>query len=223
MRPFTRFFAAILFIICLTLAAADRARADEVIFSSFGPGMTYITNTGGIFSGSNVFGGRVIAHSFTPAMNFTFTSAQLAVGHLSGPNTFQVILLTSAGGFPGSILETITLTNVAAPFNPGNIVTATSTLHPALNAGTEYWLMVFAPEPDTSIAWMQAIPGPAFSVFRSNSFHSITGPWPEFGPGNPTAHAFQVNGAIPEPATAVLAGSALLMMLLKRGIHKRRP
>ena len=201
----------------LASVTADAARADQIVFSNFGPGMTFNTVTGVTVSGSNVVGGQVVAQAFTPSGDFTFSSAQLAMGIIGGPNILQVVLMTSSGGFPGAILETITLSNAVAPFTSAGIVLANSTLHPVLESGTQYWLVAFAPEADTNMGWMLSLND--FSTLnRSNSFHSLTGPWPAVGF---RGFAFQINGTpVPEPGTLWLLSPALAAIAL-RGYRRR--
>jgi hypothetical protein len=213
MRTFSRLLFTIIIAAVLALATAGATRADQIIFSNFGPGMTFDTRSGILISGSNVLGGHVVAQAFTPSADFSFSNAQLAMGILSGPNILQVVLMTSSGGFPGTILETITLTNAVAPFTSAGIVLANSTLHPMLNSGTQYWLVAFAPDANTSMGWMQSL-NDFSSLYRGNSFHSLTGPWPEVGF---RGFALQLEGApIPEPATMLLLGPALAIMELRR-------
>jgi hypothetical protein len=212
LRTFSKLLFTIVIAAVLALATAGAAQADQIIFSNFGPGMTFDTATGIIISGSNVLGGHVVAQAFTPSADFTFSNAQLAMAILSGPNVLQVVLMTSSGGFPGTVLETITLTNAVAPFPPAGIVLANSTLHSTLNSGTQYWLVAFAPDANTSMSWMQSL-SDFSSLYRGNSFHSLTGPWPEVGL---RGFALQLEGApIPEPATLLLLGPALAVMALR--------
>lgn len=221
MLPFTKLVITIAMAVGLGLAAASEARADAVVFSNFGPGMTFNISTAWNVSGTNFFGGRVVAQSFTPSANFAFSSAQLAMGIIGGPNILQVVLMTSSGGFPGTVVETISLTNAVAPIGTGGIVLASSALHPLLNAGTQYWIVAFAPEDDTFMGWNLSLNDFSTSVLLNGS-HSLTGPWEFSAPRG----AFQVNGTpVPEPATMLLLSAALSVMALrgcKRKIGKRQ-
>jgi len=216
MLPSTKFLVTIVMAVGLGLAAADEARADAVVFSNFGPGMSFNISTTWNVSGTNFYGGRVVAQSFTPSANFTFGSAQLAMGIIGGPNILQVVLMTSSGGFPGAIVETMTLTNAVAPIATGGIVLANSTLQPLLNAGTQYWIVAFAPEDDTFMGWNLSLNDFSTPVLLNGS-HSLTGPWEFSAPRG----AFQINGAsVPEPATMLLLGTSLTVMALRRSKRK---
>jgi hypothetical protein len=128
------------------------------------------------------------------------------------PNHFQVLLMTSSGGLPGNIIEIITVT---APTSAG-IVTANSALHPVLTSGTQYWLAVFAPEPDTFGIWNLALND--FSTPHAVAFNSPTGPWVL---NNVNRSAFQINGEpVPEPSTMLLLGTGLAS--LGTAVRKRR-
>ena len=212
MLHFTKSLCTILIGVWLLLFIASEARADTIVFSNFGPGMTFNQTQGLSITGSNLFGGVIFAHAFTPSETVTFSSAQVAMLLVAEPNTFQVLLMTSSGGLPAEILETITVT---APTFPG-IVSANSALHPVLTSGTQYWLAVFAPEPNTFGIWNLALND--FSTPQARGFTSPTGPWVV---GNVNRTAFQINGEpIPEPSTMLLLGTGLAT--LGAAVRKRR-
>ena len=211
MLHFTKSLCTILIGVWLLLFIASEARADTIVFSNFGPGMTFNQTQGVSVTASNLFG-DIPAHAFTPSQTVTFSSAQLAMLLVAEPNHFQVLLMTSSGGLPGNIIETITVT---MPTSAG-IVTANSALHPVLTSGTQYWLAVFAPEPNTFGIWHLALND--FSTPQALAFNSPTGPWVV---NNVTRSAFQINGEpIPEPSTMLLLGTGLAA--LGTAVRKRR-
>jgi hypothetical protein len=150
----------------------------------------------------------------------SFSSAQLALGLSNGsPNILQILLETDAGGLPGAIIETINV-NIG-PFPPGSVVTAMSVLNPLLTSGTNYWLVAYAPGPNTAAEWNFSFSDvPTLNNFASNQIPSPTGPW-NFASG-PVRSAFQINGnsPVPEPATLLLLGPALAVIAL-RGCRRR--
>ncbi len=222
MYPFRKLLFAALLCALLCVATAQKAQADTVIFSNFGPGMTF---TNGVYfvNGGNT--GQVLAVRFTSTGNFTFSSAQLALNLVSGTNQLQVSLATNSSNSPGTIIETITVNNALGPL-PGSVVTANSTLQPLLSAGTDYWLIAFAPAANTSIAWHQSPADPSIlppGNFVVNNTHSQTGPWAYLVPA--TRPAFQINGnpvatAVPEPTTMLLLGTGLAGITAR--VRKRR-
>jgi len=217
MLHFTKSLCTIVIGVWLLLFVASEARADTIVFSNFGPGMTFNQLQGiGVTGSGDVFGGFIPAYAFTPTETFTFSSAQLPMNLVTGPNHFQVLLMTSSGGLPGTIIETITLTD-AVPMFPPQIVVANSALHPVLTAGTQYWLAVFAPEPTTFGIWNHSFDD--FSTPQARGFVSPTGPWVETN--ILIKPAFQINGEpVPEPSTMLLLGTGLAS--LGTAIRKRR-
>ena len=212
MPTLTKLSFTLVIVLVLSFAAAGEVRADAIVFSNFGPGMTFNVPQAWNVSGTNFFGGRVVAQSFTPTVNVAFSSAQLPMGIINGPNLLQVLLMTISGGLPGTIVEAITLTDAVAPIGTGGIVLANSALHPVLNAGTEYWLVAFAPDDNTFMGWNLSLND--FSTFvLLNGTHSITGPWEFSAPRG----AFQINGSpVPEPATMLLLGAGILSIMFRR-------
>jgi hypothetical protein len=91
MLHFTKSLCTILIGFFLLLFVTSEARADTIVFSNFGPGMTFNQTQGFAITASNLFGGVISAHAFTPSETVTFSSAQLAMLLVAEPNHFQVI------------------------------------------------------------------------------------------------------------------------------------
>src|ERR1700735_1274001 len=145
------------------------ARAQQVLFTSFGPNDSY-GGTGGFA----MFGNQlppintpfvVQATAFTLPLgpftgSYAFSRLDLAIGQLSNnpdnggppPYTFQVQLTADANGVPGTVLETWT---VSSPTN-GQVFTVYDTMHLELVAEHQYWVTVGSLSPLASGTWWGA-------------------------------------------------------------------
>src|SRR5215213_4206913 len=104
MLHFTKSLCTILIGVWLLLFIASEARADTIVFSNFGPGMTFNQTQGLSVTGSNLFG-DIPAHAFTPSQTVTFSSAQLAMLLVAEPNHFQVLLMRVQADCPATSLK----------------------------------------------------------------------------------------------------------------------
>jgi len=183
------------------------------IFSDFGPGSSYSSS-----------GGWAVGLGFAQANMFTATTSgivnqiDVAMTNAGGPGTATVSLWTDVGDLPGVELGSWDVT-ASQPCCAGEIVTIPVGSGPSLNSGQSYFLEISPTDASTFNIWLnndQGISGlDLFSLDGGISWNST---------GNQTIGAFDILGspsAVPEPATFVLLGCAVICMSSRW--RKRKP
>lgn len=206
------------------LSLASPAMADEIVFSNFGPGMTFDANGGSAISGS-IFGfaQQSVSEQFTPAEDYTFTDAQVAVSLYSGSDSFNVFLQADSSGLPGAVIEEISISGLGQ--TPA-ILTANSALFPTLQSGTPYWLTLMPGADDVVGGWHANSIGDNASedTFAVTHSGSVTGPWYK-GFLSLTRDAFEIDGTpvstVPEPSSLFMLVCGLTV--LSYFAWRRRP
>ena len=144
------------------------------------------------------------------AANFGSVSLALSCFFVC-PDNYTVDLTADAGAQPGAVIESFTLSGAAlgAVGNNNPLVVANSVLHPLLTAGTAYWITTSSPLSD-SITWN-------FNSTGDTSPEAIStdGGTTWFSPSGFTPGALEVD-PVPEPAAALLFGSAMLVLAVRR-------
>ena len=204
----------------VALAVGAGARAD-VIYSNLGPGDSfqdpYPVGGGLIVSGPST--AYLVATSFsTGASSWNFGSAELALGYcfVSGSDAFVVQIMTDSSGFPSTVLETISFSNV--PLNSGPHSTALVTILPnaplTLDANSRYWIAL-STNSTSGGEWMTS-----YTSVGSTSTAQLNGAaWGNLAGGG---GAMRINGtAVPEPR-ALWIGIAFVLLCRYPRQHVRR-
>ena len=213
MKTFRRALATF---VLLALGSAQ-ARAGVVLFDNFGPGDSSQTNVGYTISTATSLTGVDVTSgmSFTPSVTAPLGSIFAAIGLISGTNQVTLDLMSDSGGSPGTILESFNASNQMGPFGSSNPpIMVTSTLHPVLQMGQQYWLVAFAHD-STWAAWNDNNTGDSGPVTQSND-NGLT-----YNVFSGARGAFEVTSAVPEPSSLVLCGLGTLG-LLGLGLRRNR-
>jgi hypothetical protein len=210
---------------CLCAAIAASNGHAAVIYSNLGPGDSYLPMNA--FPGGAGFGVVVApgpgavdarwASSFTTGPHqWSFQSVDLVLGDAFGEeNSFEMSVLTDAGGVPGQVLQTIPLSGV--PFDPA-IVTVPASDPLILDANTTYWIALAAvvqnPDHISGCTWL--LNNTLTGTSADNG--GIPGaPWIE---GPQPSPALRVNGTIvPDPTSAATTGWIALLCLSRRRLR----
>jgi len=207
----------ILGVCALAFAAPAVSRADVVLFSNFGAGLSYNTSVANIvgndFSGDNLAQGD----SFKSAASATFNSITVALSCAFGClDPFVVSLTADSGDSPGAALESFNVPGGSlGPFgsnNPPLILNSVS--HPYLTGGAQYWVTV-TNDGNDAIGWNLNSTGDV-----NDEAISADGGVSWFSPSGLTPGALEVSGSVPEPAAVGLLATVLLL-LVARGVRRR--
>ena len=136
----------------------SRAEAQQLLYTSFGPGESYRApgfevgaGQSWLLSGNN---GAIDAMAFIPSttcpfwrVDFSMRYDELLRASLSnggvtnffGPPDLNIQLTADDGGLPGSVLESFQLSNVLGGISAPGVFSVCSVAHPVLNQGEQYW------------------------------------------------------------------------------------
>jgi len=208
----------------LLLGVPPVARASSILFSNFGPGLSYDTAVGNPvgndLTGFNEWQGE----SFTPVTTATLSSMEIALSAVTFPSLdpVTVALRADLGDRPGAILESFAIPAAAiGPLGSNNpALVVTSLLFPVLSAGSQYWVTAASPL-TSSYSWnfntAEELADHAISI--DNGATWFTAPGGFYTPG-----AFRVSGnPVPESGTLTLIVSASGGLLLIRRRRRAAP
>jgi PEP-CTERM motif len=202
---------AIRFFLALSLVAGS-IMADT-IFSTFGPGDSFDTISDGNHSydvGGGAFNSNIEdqqASSFVPTESFVLDSIRVGAFNFEGSNQLTVYIAAGATE-PGAPIESFSVTGIPST---ATILTFDSTLHPLLDDGTRYWVVLtkddLAGGADEWSLNTAGFLGRSFMLFQNGVWHD-----------RPTAvaPAFDVSGTVPEPSSIALLFTALAALAFAR-------
>lgn len=202
-------------ILCLALGFCGTRLFADTIFSTFGPGQSFLVN------GVWMVGGQPpaeIAASFVPGESFSLETIDFAAVSLSRTLTGVDVTLASGSSAPGAPIESFDVSGISGM---ASVLRVDSTLHPQLDAGVTYWIVLSTLDPaGPLVGWNQ---NDQHVVGVSARFDD--GAWLALGT-EVLAPAFDVKGnpivsSVVEPSTGVLV---IFVIGLQVGVvaHRKR-
>ena len=128
----------------------------EIVFSAFGPSDSYNTEFAaglGYMFENEKFIRHASQFTINASTSYFFDGIDAAVGGWGAEGTVRFDLMSDSDGLPGTVLESFNLIARGVSME-GEILSASSDLHPILVAGQNYWLAARAEaEPFASLFW----------------------------------------------------------------------
>lgn len=191
------------------LFTTSTARANVLVFNSFGPGNTYDTGHRWLVEpvgAAHGYQGR--GEAFTPGISGYLSMIQLATLQQSGSTLGNFTIAQDNGSsLPGTVLESFN--NIV---NQNGITTLASVATPLLQAGQTYWL---TDDPITSGGGVNAWAFNNQGLTGTDAYETTGGPgvWFNLGVAGTTDGVFSISVVpVPEPASVglLLLGGGLL-------------
>ena len=206
----------------MLIGGVGRAHGEIILFSTLGPDDAFDMSGGTSFGFSAAPPPLFTAFRFALPFqvpdggSFPFSSAVLPLERTGDIASVEIQLLSSSGGNPGPILDSIPVTSQVS-VTPA-LVTAMSSTFPLLQGGDTYFLAVDVRPPLTTtgrwgLATISGDPrGPNIEVWDAVNSLPLT-------PAGPSAVGFTIRAVtVPEPSTVaiVAAGFSLILGLCWR-------
>jgi len=203
--------------VAVVLWIAGSGAHAATTFNNFGPNFTYDTNLGFVV-GVDGFGMNTVGALFTAEQTGFFSTLFVAANaRVNTPNDgLTYSLRADVGGRPNGLLESIVFNDVCFDVQcpDGELLIGGASGTTLLTAGTQYWLVATATNPDSGFFWFASLPGNAGTIFIQNLLFPDGAVFPFDQLPVFRIDVVPVGAQVPEPSQLALVLCALLLVYL---------
>lgn len=212
-------FATLTLVFCLiALVSVSATAAPVVVYSSFGSGDSFNTNTSWLIDGSSPPEYQAIASPFVvTGGSFSLDKIEVAVKSMASDPMVVYLRANTPGMLPGNVVESFTIpSDVMTTLQSGPaILSIDSVTHPVMVDGLYYWLAIEPGTSGTNARWHYSSPVMAVMV----GYDLGTG-WSKAGGVAPAYRVTATFVPVPEPTTLGLLGLGALALVGRARRHR---